>query len=686
MADSLKKIRLLPKYYKDEFLLSEEFWVPVLRASSQIKIIVKSFSQNALFRLLKVIHSQIAENSDIRLVLNPLMSSSEHEAIDGTKNSKELSSTISEFLSNDIYKMDKKTKSEYADILNYLGERSLPIKVAFPLSNENQSNIDKAAPLQNSVLFTDSFDDSIAFSEDRLSRDISIESEEIKITWSWGDPKCLVYKKAIEFDEIWENKHDGFNVIEFEADTILQVINEVVDEQDQSRFELFNHQKKAIEKWAENSFRGIFKMCTGAGKTIAALAGLKRLEKYLLDSGENLDTAVVICPTKILVEQWKREIISFGFDQTPLLAYDSIDKYYKRLGIYLNRKRHKGLRIVITTDVTFSKSAFAHQIRKAESEGTIGCLIADEMHNYASKLNYFKEHREYFRYRLGLSATPEIEDNDSSTQAMFKYFGGIVGEYVLSEAISDGVLCQYKYYPKPVFLDDRTSRRFYKLLKSISEQHGRIDVNLYRERSDLLRKSKVYLPALNDILNDIGINKNELIHLLTFCPPGREDTNQDTRLIEEVKAIYEERGILCSSITAETRQKDRPKILERFGNGFFKVLLAIGCLDEGFDLPSTRRAIMLYSIDRERQFIQRRGRVLRKAEGKEFAIIHDIIILPHNSDLDANEAEKLLSKEMRRYKVFADLSINSEEARLIVDNAISCAIMKGAKYAEINRK
>ena len=679
MSDSLKQIRLLPEYSGKQALLSKDFWTPVVNASSQIKIIITSLSQNVLFGILTTIRAQKNKQFNIRLILNSVVSHSQFEDLNGTKFSEEFANSISDVLYNDIFNMDIKTLSEYAELFNYyLGERLLVTKVALSKSEQPQSIIDRKTPSQNIIFFTDSFNNSIVFSEVKLVRDISINIETAKVSWSWGDPKHSVNKRIKEFDRIWNNKHDGLLVEEIETDIILQVINEIINNKDRLKFELFDHQKEAIEKWAENSFRGIFRMCTGAGKTIAALAGLKRLEKNLLESGNTLDTTVVICPTKILVEQWKKEIFKFGFEHVPLLAYDSIEKYYDKLGIYLNRKRHEGLRIVITTDVTFSKPTFAHQIIKAERDGTIGCLIADEMHNYASKLDVLKEYGEYFRYRLGLSATPEIEGDEYLTKAIFKYFGGIVGEYDLADAISDGILCRYKYYPKPVFLDFLTSQKYYNLLKSISDQHGRIDINLYRERSDLLRKSKVYLPALNDILNEIEYNNEKMIHILTFCPPGREDTTQDLRLIEEVKTIYEKRGIFCSSITAETKQNDRPKILERVDNGFFKVLLAIGCLDEGFDLPSTRRAIMLYSIDRERQFVQRRGRVLRKAEGKDFAIIHDIIILPHNSDLDQSEAERLLAKEMRRYRIFASLSMNSVEASSIVEEAISCAIKKGS--------
>lgn len=680
MSNSLKQIRLLPEYSGNQTLLTKDIWTQVINASSQIKIIITSLSQNILFRILTAIQVQKNKQFKIRLILNPVIHHSQFDPLDETTSSKELANSVSDFLYNDISNMDKNTLSEYAELFNYyLREGILVTKVALATSEEDQSIIASKTPFQNIIFFTDSINNSVIFSDIISHRDISIDNESAKVSWSWGDPKHLVNKKTEKIDRIWSNKHDGLLIQEVETDIILEIINDVIKQKDKLKLELFDHQKEAIEKWAENSFRGIFKMCTGAGKTIAALAGLKRLEKNLLELGTTLDTAVIVCPTKILVEQWKKEILKFGFEHVPLLAYDSIGKYYQKLGIYLNRKRHEGLRIVITTDVTFSKHPFAHQIKNAEREGTTGCLIADEMHNYASKLSDLKEYGDYFRYRLGLSATPEIEGNEYLTKSILEYFGGIVGEYDLADAISDGVLCQYKYYPKPVFLDFETSQRYYNLLKNISEQHGKIDINLYRERSDLIRKSKVYLPALNDILNEIEFNNEKMRHILTFCPPGREDTTQDLRLIEEVKAIYEKREIFCSSITAETKQNDRPKILEKFDNGFFKVLLAIGCLDEGFDLPSTRRAIMLYSIDRERQFVQRRGRVLRKAKGKDFAIIHDIIILPHNADLDPSEAERLLEKEMRRYRTFAKLSSNSSEASSIVEEAISCAIMKGLK-------
>jgi len=296
MADSLKQIRLLPEYYGDQAFLSKDFWVPVVNASSQVKIIIRSFSQNTLVRILNTIRAQKDKNFNIRLILNPLVSSSQLEALNGKKSSKELANSISDVLYNDISNMDKKTLSEYAELFNYyFGEKALAIKIALAMSKEDQSIIANKTPSQNIVLFTDSFDDSISFSEAKLSGDISIDREAFNVAWSWGDPKYLVNKRTKEFDRIWGNKHDGLKVIEVEADIILQVINKVINEQDKSKFELFNHQKKAIEKWAENSFRGIFKMCTGAGKTIAALAGLKRLEKYLLDSGKTLNTAVIIC-------------------------------------------------------------------------------------------------------------------------------------------------------------------------------------------------------------------------------------------------------------------------------------------------------------------------------------------------------------------------------------------------------
>ena len=128
--------------------------------------------------------------------------------------------------------------------------------------------------------------------------------------------------------------------------------------------------------------------------------------------------------------------------------------------------------------------------------------------------------------------------------------------------------------------------------------------------------------------------------------------------------------------------------LEKFKSGELQILCAIGCLDEGVDIPSIERAIVLYSVDRLKQFVQRRGRILRIPRGvkDKIAEIYDILVLPHGSSLPAFQASELLSKEMRRYTEFARLALNRDEAKSAIDQALSIATEFQPRLENANRQ
>ncbi len=270
-----------------------------------------------------------------------------------------------------------------------------------------------------------------------------------RIRWSWGDPQRRVAGSLEGFEKHWDQRSTAGSLSLLDAvlksweTANAEVINGIT---------LFKHQSDALDQWEFNGFRGIFKMCTGAGKTITALAGMKRLQRSLEQEGKELRTVVIACPTQVLVEQWHQEIDAFGFETVPLLAYESRDRYVQSLGVYLDGTRHTGLRIVVTTYVTLVDTAFEHQLRMAQENGAQSLIIADEMHNCApSRIReYLHRNEAFFPYRLGLSATPEVEGNLSATTQLFDYFGGIQSEYLLATAIRDNVLCEYDYFPHPV--------------------------------------------------------------------------------------------------------------------------------------------------------------------------------------------------------------------------------------------
>jgi superfamily II DNA or RNA helicase len=298
-----------------------------------------------------------------------------------------------------------------------------------------------------------------------------------------------------------------------------------------------------------------------------------------------------------------------------------------------------------------------------------------------------------FRFRLGLSATPEIEGDLTATESLLEYFGNICASYELADGIRDGVLCQYCYFPIPAYLAPSLGKKYLSLLQEITDAAGGSTalVNLYRETRDLLRMSGVQVARFRDLLNDLIQDIQELKHTLVYCPPGygsyggdltdEIDKDEDERrLIEEVIEVLRSKSLSPASILGETPADQRSQILERFADGRVRSLCAIGCLDEGVDVPAIQRAIVLYSVDREKQFVQRRGRILRQPRGtqEKIAEIYDIVILPQGADMPRSQAEALLNREMRRYREFARLAMNRQQADEAISKALSVATRSNA--------
>lgn len=524
--------------------------------------------------------------------------------------------------------------------------------------------------------------------------------------WSWGDPGRHVLSRAKCYDRVWSSNEKGVMIVPFPEELRQKLLvflpsilpNEepgIVDEDAGNRPTLYRHQERGLQNWAANGYRGIFKMCTGAGKTIAALEGIRRLDASLRSEGKaGLTTVVVVCPTQVLVEQWEGEIRDYGF-APPLLAYESFADYANQLVPVLNQQARSttDLRFVITTYATFANQYFAGALNAARGFGRIaGLIIGDEIHRACTVRvrNRLKEYTAQFPYRLGLSATPEIETDTAAERMLFEYFGGIQSTYELKDAIQDEVLCHYQYFPIPAPLDVKTSQRYFRLLHDMdeAERKGCIDINLYRERNDLIRNSDLAVQCFEALMSEKVSSGASISHTLVYCPPGRTDYEEDAdknggantsdttpRHIEQIASILQRLNITKTAILGGDSRQLRKECLDAFASGKCQVLLGIGCLDEGLDIPNIREAIVLYSCDRERQFVQRRGRILRKAkaQGKDYAIIRDIILLPQNADMPPAIAERLLKREMRRYNEFAGLADNKAHAERILSDALQTA-------------
>lgn len=303
--------------------------------------------------------------------------------------------------------------------------------------------------------------------------------------------------------------------------------------------------------------------------------------------------------------------------------------------------------------------------------------IGDECHYHTSRSfdGFLPEHS---RYRIGLSATPEHYIDEERNERLAEFYGDIVFRYTLREATEDEALTPYVYFPHLVELTESEAEEFI----SLSEQIGRImaqQKNLSAVGSNtqltalLMRRTRIVgsaankLPALEGVLEGVKATS----HTLFYCGDGtveadeenQEDSDQSTQMsqrqVEAISSLLHRGGWDVSRFTSRESRKDRENILENFRLGIIDAMVAIRCLDEGIDVPACATAYILASSRDPRQFVQRRGRILRRSPGKEFATIHDfIVILPEGVEDESGYAKRLVKSELTRVAEFSSLSQN----------------------------
>ncbi|WP_017652016.1 DNA phosphorothioation system restriction enzyme [Fortiea contorta] len=428
------------------------------------------------------------------------------------------------------------------------------------------------------------------------------------------------------------------------------------------------YQRQAIHNWFANNGRGTLKMATGSGKTITALAIACELYQQI-----NLQVLLVVCPYRHLVTQWARECEKFNLQ--PILAFENLRNWQSQLSsqIYNLRSGAQKFVTVITTNSTLVGDGLQSQLKYFPDKTLI---IGDEAHNLgAPKLEESLPRR--VGLRLALSATPERYFDDDGTQSLFDYFGPVLQpEFRLRDAIAQGALVHYLYHPVLVELTEAESIAYLKLTKRI----GRALLYQERENGDLenhedlkpllMQRARLIGTAQNKLtaLRELMTTRHQTTHTLFYCSDGSQEERQrsSSRQLQAVaKILGVELGLRISTYTAQTPLNQREILRRQFESGELQGLVAIRCLDEGVDIPAIQTAVILASSGNPRQFIQRRGRVLRPHPGKERATIFDMIVLPPDLDRNALEIERnLLKKELRRFVEFADLADNAGEARI----------------------
>ena len=712
---TLKDINLKKCYDSDEDDILNEFYIPALSNSIKYDRLAGYFSSQSLAVAAKGIDRFIENGGKMRIVSGAQLSKEDVNAI------KKAKTTPESIVGNSIIEALENLKSEFVKkhvraLAWMVANNMLEIKVAIPKDEEGTVLSYKEAERrgifhQKIGIFEDDQQNTLSFSgsENETANAWKFNIEEFKVFKNWKKcEKDYVNADKKRFEKFWENSSKKCitleipeaaekKLIEISKNSSIEEINlkkwyektnktgkSIMKKQNKEKqIELWPIQKEALNSWIEDGYKGIFAMATGTGKTYTALGCLNNV----LKQQERL-IIVIATPRQVLNSQWEKSVDRYGiFDNFDLkkITADGTNPNWKNELYDLVQEiniRYRDYLLIFTTHHTFASEDFIKRITKSDYPLF---LIVDEVHGVGTERRQRGLLGDY-EFRLGLSATPERHYNESQTEELLDFFEGISFKFSLEEAINkknkatgQSYLTPYVYKPHFVELTDEELVRYKEETEKIrnifynsddKEEREKLLTILTNKRASIVKTARAKYDKLKQILDGI----NEIKFTLIYC----SSTNPEQ--IERTKEILEEKGIIWHQITqAEgtknshnfNGQSERDHLLSEFQRGELEVLVSMKILDEGIDVKEAKRAIMLSNSANPRQYIQRRGRVLRRSEGKSKSIIHDIIVLPyldpHESQIDDIE-RKLLKKELERYTEFAEIAENDIECLKKIDN------------------
>lgn len=693
--------------------VAKDFYIPLLSQAVKYQRAVGFFSSSCLVEISKGI-SELAKNGGkIQLVASPYLSDEDVEAIKSGYAMRD--QVVKEAIRREM--TEGKTPFEKARLnllANLISDGVLDIKIAFTEDSDRMGMYH-----EKMGIITDAKGNRVAFagSMNESATAMTLNYEAIDVFCSWKGEEDRVIAKENAFTSIWNDTEPNIKIIDFpelKQEIIEKYKRSVpdfeIDKKEYSSnidtvlhtdlgthieycpkfpewFKLHDYQNEAITEWQKRNYRGIFDMATGTGKTYTGLGALTILSK-------NIDyklAAIIVCPYQHLVEQWVEDILKFNID--PIIGYsDSSQKDWpKRLKNAIRdqklKVRGKEFFCFICTNATFSSDYVQTQLAKIKSDIL---LMVDEAHNfgapYLSCLLY-----DNYKYRLALSATLDRHNDEEGTTKLYDFFGEKCIEYTLDRAIEEKKLTKYKYYPIVVTLTEEELEAYdnlsYEIGKCIMKgENGKMKLSsrgekLALKRSRIVAGAKNKLTMLEKVIQPYIHDK----HILVYCGAtkgleqnqDRSDVDsEDVRQIDAVTDLLGNKlGMEVSQFTSKESVEEREVLKREFSAGdTLKALIAIKCLDEGVNIPKIKTAFILASTTNPKEYIQRRGRVLRLAEGKEYAEIYDFVTLPYDTESVTSLTETqvkrnstLVKNELRRVEEFSRIAVNMVESASLVD-------------------
>ncbi len=668
-----------------------DFYVPCLRRAVKYKRAVGFFSSGILLRISQGLGAFADNGGKMQLLVSPRLEPADYDAIERGYGLK-LEDYVAEKINKEFdFDSPFDQKNDRYGMLSYMiSSGLLDIKiVALERNNDSAMFHRKVGVLE------DENGDYIAFSgsgnetpNGYMNND---EDFEVYCSWKSDESEGRCSKKEMEFNQIWNGHAKGLVTIPFPEAVKNKILSfksrepgtfAVIDEEALKKrkseknptipkqVKFYDYQLKAIDNWVSDGFKGVFDMATGTGKTFTGAGAICRL----FETKKRL-VVFVCCPFTHLVDQWCDELAKFGIDGVKCYGGTGYEKKLERELLKFSNRRTNFVCAVIT-NASFSREAIQKLI-PMNLKSTL--LLVDEAHNFGAT-EISKTMALNYPYRLALSATFERHGDKEGTKKLFDFFGQKCIEYTLDRAICEGKLTPYKYYPVLVPLNDDEYDKYVDLSKKIARcVHGGDELSDYAKallikRARIVAGTEGKITALEEILKRYKGDSNMLVYCgaVKYGEIGYEKDEQGLKQISRVLSLLNTKlGFYASKFTGEEDAKERGNILEAFKRQEIQALVAIKCLDEGLNVPSIKTAFILASSTNPKEYVQRRGRVLRKAPGKEYAEIYDFITLPklHGDSIsNPNLAidKNLVRKELNRVIDFANMSKNPSDSNAII--------------------
>ena len=683
LLEDVQPLYMLPN---DPF--AEEVLIPGFKVAKEVDCMVGFFSSQVLASLAPGLATYVAgSRNSFRLIISPLLSAEDKAAIEDGVSSEEC---VAERILEELIVTEDLLQNHTLKCLSWLlRERKIEIKVALM----------KDALFHPKVWLFKIGNHVVAAHGSSNVTDAGIRKniEQIAISRSWqnSNQRYITEKLCYIFKDLWENNHDNCIIIDIpEAirQRLLQSYNsespptenelrKLYDRAEEfseefapsptasdhpARFAIpnwleyekgpFEHQGKAVAAWGDAGYRGILEMATGSGKTITSMIGAHRLyqkKKPLL--------IVIAVPYVPLIEQWCDEIATFGLKPVNLSMAGNAKKRGRELQKLRRRLRLRlsDTEAVVVSHDTLCTPKFLADVKAFECARL---LIADEVHNLG-RPSFISDPPDFFDYRLGLSATPVRQYDEIGTEALFGFFGPVVFRFTLGEAIGH-CLVEYDYYVHPVYLTQSEMDEWFDLTGKITKNAWRNEdrqpdkylAKLMRDRRALLETASGKIATLGGLLMEE--DTNNLRHTLIYSSDKGPDQ------LNNVNQLLRDRNVLFHQLTAEeTADRNRTKgIIDSFQKGQIQVLTAKRVLDEGINIPQICKAFILASTTVGRQWVQRRGRLLRTCDdiGKTHSVIHDLVTLPPGMEQGLDpDTRTLVRSELSRVQEFARLARNA---------------------------